>query len=205
MSAEVISLDARRLRPSLVGTSPVMRALDATIHRVAGAAVPVLLRGESGTGKELVARAIHAASPRRTGRFVAVLLADEQHRGAAFATCEAQRLQRLAALRAAQIETLDARAVAAALAQHLAVPRLHFLVGGELLASGLQAGRLIAHTGRRKARRDRGRIRQRRVGRLRRRRTRADQCAAAQPKARDTRARRVIETPDHTLNIATKV
>jgi two-component system response regulator HydG len=72
MSAEVISLDARRLRPSLVGTSPVMRALDATIHRVAGAAVPVLLRGESGTGKELVARAIHAASPRRTGRFVAI-------------------------------------------------------------------------------------------------------------------------------------
>jgi two-component system nitrogen regulation response regulator GlnG len=36
---------------------------------------PVLLRGESGTGKELVAHAIHEASPRRTGPYVAVNMA----------------------------------------------------------------------------------------------------------------------------------
>jgi DNA-binding NtrC family response regulator len=43
-----------------------------TVARVAPSAVPVLLLGESGTGKELLARAIHAASPRSAGRFVAV-------------------------------------------------------------------------------------------------------------------------------------
>jgi DNA-binding NtrC family response regulator len=43
-----------------------------TIARVAPSAASVLLLGESGTGKELLARAIHAASPRSAGRFVAV-------------------------------------------------------------------------------------------------------------------------------------
>jgi DNA-binding NtrC family response regulator len=43
-----------------------------TVARVAPSAVSVLLLGESGTGKELLARAIHAASPRSAGRFVAV-------------------------------------------------------------------------------------------------------------------------------------
>ena len=43
-----------------------------TVARVAPSVVSVLLLGESGTGKELLARAIHAASPRSAGRFVAV-------------------------------------------------------------------------------------------------------------------------------------
>jgi two-component system NtrC family response regulator len=43
-----------------------------TVARVAPSSVSVLLLGESGTGKELLARAIHAASPRSAGRFVAV-------------------------------------------------------------------------------------------------------------------------------------
>jgi two-component system response regulator AtoC len=42
------------------------------IGRVADTDVTVLVRGESGTGKELVARAIHAASPRRDRTFVKV-------------------------------------------------------------------------------------------------------------------------------------
>jgi DNA-binding NtrC family response regulator len=43
-----------------------------TVARVAPSAVSVLLLGESGTGKELLARAIHAASPRNAGPFMAV-------------------------------------------------------------------------------------------------------------------------------------
>ncbi|MEY3474010.1 MAG: hypothetical protein RL087_468, partial [Pseudomonadota bacterium] len=56
----------------LVGRSAAMAQVRSLIERVARGMAPVLLQGESGTGKELVARAIHAASPRRAGPFVAV-------------------------------------------------------------------------------------------------------------------------------------
>jgi transcriptional regulator with GAF, ATPase, and Fis domain len=49
-----------------------MRAIGAVIESVADTDATVLLRGESGVGKDLVARAIHAASPRRRGPFVKV-------------------------------------------------------------------------------------------------------------------------------------
>jgi len=49
----------------LVGESPAMRTVIEKIQRVANSSATVLIIGESGTGKELVARAIHAASPRR--------------------------------------------------------------------------------------------------------------------------------------------
>ncbi|HEX7127204.1 MAG TPA: sigma 54-interacting transcriptional regulator [Thermodesulfobacteriota bacterium] len=56
----------------LVGRSPAMRRLFALLARVAATGSTVLVTGETGTGKELVARALHAASPRRHGPFVAV-------------------------------------------------------------------------------------------------------------------------------------
>ncbi len=56
----------------LLGHTPQMREVRELIRRVADTKVTVLIRGESGTGKELVARAIHAASPRRDQLFVKV-------------------------------------------------------------------------------------------------------------------------------------
>jgi two-component system response regulator AtoC len=58
--------------PPLIGDSAVMQRLRAMIATVAATRTTVLIHGETGTGKELVARAIHAASPRRARRFVAV-------------------------------------------------------------------------------------------------------------------------------------
>lgn len=48
----------------LVGESAAMRELRAVIERAAPTPATVLITGESGVGKELVARAIHAGSPR---------------------------------------------------------------------------------------------------------------------------------------------
>lgn len=56
----------------MIGQSPEMQELRARIGRVAGTHFTVLVEGESGVGKELVARAVHDASPRRGGPFVAV-------------------------------------------------------------------------------------------------------------------------------------
>ncbi|MBW2576592.1 MAG: sigma-54-dependent Fis family transcriptional regulator [Deltaproteobacteria bacterium] len=56
----------------IVGKNAAMLEVFKTIGRVAGRDVSVLITGESGTGKELVARAIHAASPRSSGAFVPV-------------------------------------------------------------------------------------------------------------------------------------
>jgi transcriptional regulator with GAF, ATPase, and Fis domain len=56
----------------LVGTSEAMRRVYALMERVKDTDVPVLITGESGTGKEVVARAIHNASLRASGRFLGV-------------------------------------------------------------------------------------------------------------------------------------
>ena len=56
----------------LVGESLAIREVFAVLERVAESDATVLVEGETGTGKELVARALHDASRRRRGPFVAV-------------------------------------------------------------------------------------------------------------------------------------
>ncbi|HZR82764.1 MAG TPA: sigma-54 dependent transcriptional regulator [Candidatus Binatia bacterium] len=54
----------------IVGSSPAMQRIFATIDKIADTDVTVLIRGDSGTGKELVANALHYRSPRRSRPFV---------------------------------------------------------------------------------------------------------------------------------------
>jgi two-component system response regulator AtoC len=56
----------------IVGSAPAMIEVYKTVAQVAPTIATVLIVGESGTGKELVARAIHAKSPRASHKFVAV-------------------------------------------------------------------------------------------------------------------------------------
>lgn len=82
---DVLQQADRRLSALSAGEPPTRAEFSATIYRsavmdrlvaraqkVALRSVPVLIEGESGTGKELLARAIHAASPRRDRPFIAV-------------------------------------------------------------------------------------------------------------------------------------
>jgi two-component system response regulator AtoC len=58
--------------PDMIGDSAPMQKLKATLKLIAPQRTTVLILGESGTGKELVARSIHALSPRKHKRFVAI-------------------------------------------------------------------------------------------------------------------------------------
>lgn len=63
---------SRAAAQGLVGRSPAFVNMLEKLLRVANSNASVLLLGETGTGKELVAQAIHEASPREDGPFVAV-------------------------------------------------------------------------------------------------------------------------------------
>lgn len=58
--------------PRIIGKTPAMMRLRATIAQIADTGADVLILGETGTGKELVARSLHEQSERRTKNFVAV-------------------------------------------------------------------------------------------------------------------------------------
>jgi transcriptional regulator with PAS, ATPase and Fis domain len=63
---------ARYTFDSITAVGETMQAAKALARRAAATDVPVLLASESGTGKELFAQAIHNASPRGGGVFVAI-------------------------------------------------------------------------------------------------------------------------------------
>ena len=65
-------------RADIVSRSQLMEDRLGLANRAAASDAPVLLTGENGTGKELLARAIHAASPRRANPFVAVRCAEAE-------------------------------------------------------------------------------------------------------------------------------
>ncbi len=74
-SALQLGEQRRTLQPTaqrLVGDSPQMQQLRATIGKVARSQAPVYIAGESGVGKELVARLIHEQGARASGPFVPV-------------------------------------------------------------------------------------------------------------------------------------
>jgi len=56
----------------MIGVSPAMLKVFATIEKVAATEANVLILGENGTGKELVARALHRQSPRAAEAFISV-------------------------------------------------------------------------------------------------------------------------------------
>jgi DNA-binding NtrC family response regulator len=65
-------LGARYQFDNIVGRSPIMREIFATIARIAPTRATVLLAGESGVGKDMIARAIHHHSPRADRPFVKI-------------------------------------------------------------------------------------------------------------------------------------
>ncbi|HUT35752.1 MAG TPA: sigma 54-interacting transcriptional regulator [Planctomycetota bacterium] len=98
-------IQAERRAARLIGSSPPMTRVMATIRAVARTDAPVLVRGERGTGKELVASTIHELSARAKCPFVKVdcacmpeaLLEDELfgHEREAYPGAHAQRKGRL--------------------------------------------------------------------------------------------------------------
>jgi len=63
---------SRNSLDNIIGKSPAVEKLKGTIRTVAPTGSTVLIYGESGTGKELVARAVHACSPRTSEPFVSI-------------------------------------------------------------------------------------------------------------------------------------
>lgn len=65
-------LHKRNPSGEIVGNSRAVQSLLGTIAQIAPTDATVLISGASGTGKELVASALHSASPRQAGPFIAV-------------------------------------------------------------------------------------------------------------------------------------
>ena len=70
----VPQIDTEKSAFPIIGKSPALMEVLATVERIAKTNASVLITGESGTGKELVAEAIHKASNRKDKPFVKVNL-----------------------------------------------------------------------------------------------------------------------------------
>ena len=57
-------------KPMFFGASPYMRELQTRLRTIGWSEAPVLIRGETGVGKEVLARALHAQSPRAKKTFL---------------------------------------------------------------------------------------------------------------------------------------
>lgn len=64
--------DTKSSDKQLIGQSPIMAELSATINKLSRSQAPVYISGESGSGKELVARLIHDRGGRGDGPFIPV-------------------------------------------------------------------------------------------------------------------------------------
>jgi DNA-binding NtrC family response regulator len=67
-----LSRDIDQRYHDMIGVSPVIQKVFATIEKVASTDADILILGENGTGKELVARALHRQSPRADEAFISV-------------------------------------------------------------------------------------------------------------------------------------
>ncbi|MCZ6727754.1 MAG: sigma 54-interacting transcriptional regulator [Acidobacteria bacterium] len=72
LEAELTALRTAVKESSLVYCSSAMENLMATVERVGPTEATILITGESGTGKELIARSLHASSPRSKRGLVVV-------------------------------------------------------------------------------------------------------------------------------------
>jgi len=72
MSASGLTVEPAVPEQRLLGESAAMRSVRAQVAKISPTPSNVLITGESGTGKEIVARAIHAASPRHAQAFVPI-------------------------------------------------------------------------------------------------------------------------------------
>jgi DNA-binding NtrC family response regulator len=67
-----LSRDIDQRYHDMIGVSPAIQKVFATIEKVASTEADILILGENGTGKELVARALHRQSPRAGEVFISV-------------------------------------------------------------------------------------------------------------------------------------
>jgi DNA-binding NtrC family response regulator len=67
-----LSRDIDQRYHDMIGVSPAIQKVFATIEKVASTDADILILGENGTGKELVARALHRQSPRAGEVFISV-------------------------------------------------------------------------------------------------------------------------------------